>query len=233
MAEDKFSISVFFPCHNEAANIESVVNKAVVVLEGLGADFEVIIVDDGSRDGTGNIANRLAYSDQRIRVVHHELNLGYGGALRSGFAACRKDLVFYTDGDGQFDIGEMPDLLRFMKDFDIVSCYRLKRRDGVLRAFFGWLWSKLISMLFGLEVRDVDCAFKLYRRRIFDEIELSCGGAMIDSEVLVKAARAGYRMTQHPVHHYPRRAGRQSGASIRVISRAFAELFVLYCRKCR
>jgi glycosyltransferase involved in cell wall biosynthesis len=230
VAADKLSISVFLPCHNEAGNIEAVVERAVGVLEELGADFEVIVVDDGSRDGTGEIADAMAGRDERIRAVHHERNLGYGAALRSGFAACKKEFVFYTDGDGQFDIGEMPSLLPLMEDCDIVSCYRLDRRDGVLRVFFGWLWSALVSTLFALKIRDVDCAFKLYRRRIFDDIELSCSGAVIDSEVLVKAARAGYKITQRGVRHYPRKTGRQSGASIRVLLRAFAELFRFYRR---
>jgi len=163
-------------------------------------------------------------------VVHHQRNLGYGAALRSGFGAATKELVFYTDGDGQFDITEMPPLIDLIKEYDIVSCYRINRRDNLIRKINGWGWSRLTSLLFGLKIRDVDCAFKLYKREIFDNIELSSKGALIDTEVLARAVRKGYRITQRGVHHYPRTAGSQTGANIKVILRAFGELFKLYRR---
>jgi glycosyltransferase involved in cell wall biosynthesis len=221
------SISVFFPCYNEQANVARVAEQAVRVLEGLGADYEVIIVDDGSADATGRLADEIAAGNDRVRVVHHERNLGYGAALQSGFRAARKELVFYTDGDGQFDIGEMPALLPLMNDYDIVSCYRMNRRDNVVRKINGWLWTKVTGLVFSLKVRDVDCAFKLYRRSIFDRIKMESTGALIDTEILARAARKGYTITQRGVHHYPRTAGRQSGASLRVILRAFRELWQL------
>ncbi|HNY78871.1 MAG: glycosyltransferase family 2 protein [Sedimentisphaerales bacterium] len=221
------SISVFFPCYNEQANVARVAKQAVRVLEGLGADYEIIIVDDGSADETGRIADEIAAGNDRVRVVHHERNLGYGAALQSGFRAARKELVFYTDGDGQFDIGEMPALLPLMNDYDIVSCYRMNRRDNVVRKINGWLWTKVTGLVFSLKVRDVDCAFKLYRRSIFDRIKMESTGALIDTEILARAARKGYTITQRGVHHYPRTAGRQTGASLRVILRAFRELWQL------
>jgi glycosyltransferase involved in cell wall biosynthesis len=221
------SISVFFPCYNEQASVARVAQQAVRVLEGLGADYEVIIVDDGSADETGRIADEIATDNDRIRVIHHEHNLGYGAALQSGFRAARKELVFYTDGDGQFDVNEMPALLPLMDDYDIVSCYRMNRQDNVIRKINGWLWTKVTGLVFSLKVRDVDCAFKLYRRSIFDRIKMESTGALIDTEILARAVRKGYTITQKGVHHYPRTAGRQTGASLRVVLRAFKELWQL------
>jgi len=221
------SISVFFPCYNEQENVGRTVEKALEVLERLNADFEVIIVDDGSSDGTGQIADEIAGRDGRVKVVHHEGNLGYGAALQSGFKAATKEFVFYTDGDGQFDINEMPSLLALMERYDIVSCYRLNRQDSLIRKINGWCWTRLVCLVFGLKIRDIDCAFKLYKREIFDKIELSSIGALINAEILARAARKGYRITQKGVHHYPRTAGKQTGANLRVILRAFKELFKL------
>ncbi|TSA53029.1 MAG: glycosyltransferase family 2 protein [Planctomycetaceae bacterium] len=224
------SISVFFPCYNEQENVGRTVEKALEVMQKLNADFEAIIVDDGSSDGTGRIADEIAGRDGRVKVVHHEGNLGYGAALQSGFKAATKELVFYTDGDGQFDINEMPPLLALMERYDIVSCYRLNRQDSFIRKINGWCWTMLVCLMFGLKVRDIDCAFKLYKREIFNKIELSSTGALIDAEILARAARKGYRITQKGVHHYPRTSGEQSGASLRVILRAFKELFKLQRR---
>ena len=224
------SISVFFPCYNEQENVSQTIEKALEVLEKLNVDFEIIIVDDGSADKTGQIADEIAGQDSRIKVVHHKHNLGYGAALQSGFMAAAKKLVFYTDGDGQFDINEMPPLLTLMEQYDIVSCYRLNRQDSIIRKINGWCWTKLVCLMFGLKIRDIDCAFKLYKREIFDKIEMSSTGALIDAEILARAARKGYRITQKGVHHYPRTSGRQTGASIRVILRAFKELFRLQSR---
>ena len=224
------SISVFFPCYNEQENVGRTVEKALEVMQKLNADFEVIIVDDGSSDGTGQIADEIADREGRVKVVHHEGNLGYGAALQSGFKAATKELVFYTDGDGQFDMNEMPPLLALMEQYDIVSCYRLNRRDSIIRKINGWCWTRLVCLMFGLKIRDIDCAFKLYKREIFDKIELSSTGALIDAEILARAARKGYRIIQKGVHHYPRTSGEQSGANIRVVLRAFKELFKLQRR---
>jgi glycosyltransferase involved in cell wall biosynthesis len=221
------SISVFFPCYNEQENIARTVEQAISVLEKLSADFEVIIVDDGSADRTGRIADEIAARNSRVKVVHHRTNLGYGAALQSGFKAATKELVFYTDGDGQFDLNEMPSLLPLIKQYDIVCGYRLNRRDNLIRKINGWCWTKLVCLLFGMKVRDIDCAFKLYKREIFDSIKLSSTGALISAEILARAVRKGYSLTQKGVHHYPRTAGAQTGASLRVIFRAFKELFKL------
>jgi len=224
------SISVFFPCYNEQDNVARTVENALAVLRKLNADFEVIIVDDGSFDETARIADGLAARQSAVKVVHHPTNLGYGAALQSGFKAATKQLIFYTDGDGQFDIAEMPPLLPLIDRYDIVSCYRLNRRDSIIRKINAWCWTKLVCLLFGLKIRDIDCAFKLYKSEIFKDMKLQSAGALIDAEILARAARKGYTITQKPVHHYPRTAGKQTGANLRVILRAFKELFRLYGR---
>jgi len=221
------SISVFFPCYNEQENVARTTEQALTVLEQLNADFEIIIVDDGSADATGKIADEIAAKNSRVKVVHHPGNRGYGAALQSGFKAATKELVFYTDGDGQFDIAEMPPLLPLMKQYDIVSCYRLNRQDSFVRKINAWCWTKFVCLLFGMKIRDIDCAFKLYRRELFDNIELLSSGALIDTEILARAIRSGRTIIQKGVHHRPRAAGTQTGANVKVILRAFKELFEL------
>ncbi|MHC4084554.1 MAG: glycosyltransferase family 2 protein [Planctomycetota bacterium] len=221
------SISVFFPCYNEQGNVARTVQNALDVLENLKADFEVIIVDDGSRDDTAKIADEIAAQNSRVKVVRHPDNLGYGAALQSGFKAAKKNLVFYTDGDGQFDIKEMPPLLPLMEKFDIVCCYRLNRQDPLVRKINGWAWTKLVCLVFGMKIRDIDCAFKLFKTKIFENMVLSSTGALIDAEILARAVRKGCSVTQKGVHHYPRTAGTQTGANLKVILRAFKELFKL------
>jgi len=232
VANDKtpVSISVFFPCYNEQDNIARTVQQSLGVLEKLDADFEVIIVNDGSTDKTGQIADQITKQNKNVKVVHHPENLGYGAALQSGLKAATKKLVFYTDGDGQFDINEMPSLLPLIKQYDIVCGYRINRQDNLIRKINGWCWTKLVCLLFGMKVRDIDCAFKLYKREIFDDIKLSSSGALISAEILARALRKGYSLTQKGVHHYPRTAGAQTGANLRVILRAFKELIRLRCR---
>jgi len=222
------SISIFFPCYNEQDNVARTTELAIAVLEKLNADYEVIIVDDGSKDATGQIADKIAARNKRVRVVHHPTNLGYGAALQSGFRAAAKELVFYTDGDGQFDISEMPPLLPLIKQYDIVSCYRLNRQDNMIRKINAWCWTKLVCFLFKMKIRDIDCAFKLYKREIFDNIKMVSTGALIDTEILAWATRKGYVVTQRGVHHYLRTSGTQTGAKLGVIIRAFRELFELY-----
>jgi glycosyltransferase involved in cell wall biosynthesis len=221
------SISVFFPCYNEQGNVVRTVQNALDVLENIKADFEVIIVDDGSHDDTAKIADEIAAQNSRVKVVRHPVNRGYGAALQTGFKAAKKELVFYTDGDGQFDIKEMPPLLPLMEKFDIVSCYRLNRQDSFVRKLNGWAWTKLVCFVFGMKIRDIDCAFKLFKAKIFENMELSSTGALIDAEILARVVRKGCSVTQKGVHHYPRTDGEQTGANFKVILRAFKELFKL------
>jgi glycosyltransferase involved in cell wall biosynthesis len=221
------SLSVFFPCYNEQENVERVTRRACEVLEGMVKDWEIIIVNDGSGDRTGQIADSLAAADPRIKVVHHERNLGYGMALRSGFAAATKPYVFYTDGDGQFDMKELDKLLELREQADIISRYRRQRQDSFIRRLNAGCWGWLVQRALKFRCRDVDSAFKLYRREIFDRIQLKSTGAMIDAEVLARASRLGYTIRTVPVTHLPRRAGTQTGAKLRVILRAFKELLRL------
>jgi glycosyltransferase involved in cell wall biosynthesis len=191
-------------------------------------EFEVIVVDDGSTDGTGGIAEVLAASDKRIRVVHHFTNLGYGAALKSGFAAARFDWVFYTDSDGQFDVEDIDLLLPHAEAFDAVVGYRTHRSDHAIRKLNQVLWSLLVRRVLGIDSPDVDCAFKLVRRASLERIgPLVSDGAVISAELLVKLERSGARVKQVGVPHYPRVAGKPSGANPRVIARAFGELFRL------
>lgn len=207
--------------------MEPLTQKAIEVLDRIGGDYEIIIVDDGSIDRTGAIADRLAAENGRIRVVHHPVNGGYGAALQSGFRAATKELVFYTDGDGQFDLDELPPLLPLISRFDIVSGYRINRQDGWMRKLNAFCWGRLVRLLFDLPYKDIDCAFKLYRRSLFDGMELLSTGALIDTEILARAKRKGCTITQVGVHHYPRIAGKATGARLSVILRAFRELLKL------
>ncbi|MCF7973283.1 MAG: glycosyltransferase family 2 protein [Phycisphaerae bacterium] len=221
------SVSVFFPCFNEQDNIRALVEKTLKTLEPLNTDFEIVIVNDGSSDRTREVADALADTYEPVRVIHHDTNLGYGAALQSGFRGANKDLIFYTDGDGQFDIAELPPLLDLIRDCDIVSCYRLNRQDPLIRKINGWCWTRLVCLVFGLRLRDIDCAFKLYKREVFEGMPLCSTGALIDTEVMARATRKGCRIVQRGVHHYPRTAGMQTGANLRVVLRAFVELFHL------
>lgn len=221
------SLSIFFPCFNEKETIRSLTEKCLAVASQVTDDFEIILVDDGSTDGTSAMADRLASEQGCVRVVHHPQNRGYGAALQSGFRAATKEYVFYTDGDGQFDVNEIPLLLPLIDRYDIVSAYRLKRQEGFIRKLNASCWATLVNLLFHLDLKDIDCAFKLYKRDIFDHITMSSTGALIDTEILARAKRKGYTITQIGVHHYPRIAGKATGANIKVILRAFRELFKL------
>jgi len=221
------SLSIFMPCYNEEANVERVSKAAIDAGRLVTDDLEVIIVNDGSRDRTGEIADRLAATDPRIRAVHNIPNQGYGGAVVRGLTEARKEWIFFTDGDGQFDMNEIPLLVELLDRCDFAVGYRLKRADPWIRKLNAWAWCTLVRALFGLKVRDIDCAFKLLPRRLMQEIKLESRGALISTELLARAARAGYRIDEVGVHHYPRTAGTQTGAKFRVILRAFRELFRL------
>ena len=228
--EQQISISVFFPCYNEQDNVRQTTQRAVEVLEGLKADYEIILVNDGSADQTGARADAIAAGNNRVRVVHHAHNMGYGAALQSGIRAAKKKLVFFTDGDGQFDIGEIKLVLPLIEQNDIVCGYRLDRKDPFVRKLNGWMWTRLVNLLFGMHIRDIDCAFKLFRAEIFEGMKMSSAGALISAEILARATRRGFRIEEVGVHHYPRKTGKQTGAKLTVILRAFKELFKLYNR---
>jgi glycosyltransferase involved in cell wall biosynthesis len=233
--ENKPEISLFYPMYNEEGNIELAVRRAHEVLGPLTSAYEIIIVNDGSTDRTGEIAVRLARESPRVRVVAHENNLGYGAALRSGIGAARLPLIFYTDGDNQFDLGELPSLLPLLAGAHIVTGYRFNRQDGLIRLLNARIFNFASGLLFGFCVKDINCAFKIYRKEIFSRMRLLTTGAIIDLEILAKAKSLGYRIREVGVSHYPRRAGSQTGARSSVILRAMREIlrlrFDLWFRK--
>jgi glycosyltransferase involved in cell wall biosynthesis len=218
------SLSIFFPCHNEEDNVERVTRAALRTAADVANTCEIIIVDDGSRDRTGEIADRLAADIPEVRAVHNRPNRGYGGAVVRGLTEARMEWVFFTDGDGQFDIDELPKLINLLDTCDVAIGYRMKRADPWIRTLNGHCWTLLVRLLFGLKVRDVDCAFKLLPRSLVDAIEFRSEGALISTELLAKAQNRGLRIAEVGVGHYPRTAGEQSGASLKVILKAFYEL---------
>ena len=224
------ALSFFFPAHNEAENIEAFVAEALEVLPRLADEFEVIAVDDGSRDATPEIADRLAAADPRVRVVHHEVNKGYGAALRSGFRAAQHELVCFLDGDRQFkvaDIGRLLERLDAQDQPDVVVGYRLKRADPAIRLAYARAYRFALRIFFGLRVRDPDCACKLFRRSALEEIRLESGGAFMSAELLIKLTQRGRRLVEAGVPHYPRIAGAASGANPRVVLRAVRDFWTL------
>jgi glycosyltransferase involved in cell wall biosynthesis len=199
----------------------------VKTLESFNADYEVIVVNDGSRDRTAEILTQLHEANPRVRMVAHERNQGYGAAVWTGFISATKDLVFLTDGDKQFDVDELSLLLPMMDGADMVIGYRHKRADPPMRLLNAWGWKLLVNGLFGYTARDIDCAFKLFRRRILDRVDVHSRGATFSAEFLIKARRLGYIIRERAVSHYPRPAGQATGAKPAVILRAFRELWQL------
>jgi glycosyltransferase involved in cell wall biosynthesis len=225
------SISAVLPAYNEEAIIERTVRHVAGVLAGLATDFEIIVTNDGSHDHTGQVLADLQASDPQLnlRVVTHERNRGYGAAVASGFDAARKDLVFLTDGDKQFDVTELSGFLPAMDgQTDLVIGWRRNRADPLMRKLNALGWKTLVNLLFGFTARDVDCAFKLFRRRVWESMTVHARGATFSAEFLIKARRLGFHVKELPVSHLPRTAGSPTGARLDVIVRAFAELFQLW-----
>jgi glycosyltransferase involved in cell wall biosynthesis len=225
------SISAVLPAYNEEAIIERTVRHVAGVLSNLAGEFEVIVSNDGSRDRTGAILAELAESapDLHLKVVTHARNCGYGAALASGFDAASKDLIFLTDGDKQFDVSDLADFLPAMDArTDLVIGWRRNRADPPMRLLNARAWKMLVNGLFGYTARDVDCAFKLFRRQVWQSLTVHARGATFSAEFLVKARRLGFTVKELPVGHYPRTAGSPTGARLHVIVRAFLELFHLW-----
>ncbi len=227
-------LSYFFPAHNEEANLEGLVVEALATLPSFAERFEIVIVDDGSRDSTPQIADRLAAANPDVvRVVHHPTNYGYGAALRSGFRASRYALIAFTDGDRQFhvvDVGRLLERLAEADRPDVVVGYRIKRADPIVRTMYARAYRLAVRIFFGLPVRDIDCACKVFRRESLAGIHVESGGAFFSAELLIKLRAAGRRIVEVGVPHYPRTAGSQTGAKPRVVARAVADFWNLRLR---
>jgi len=228
MTERAPTLSLVFPAFNEAENLPALFESAISIGESLELDFEIVIVDDGSQDRSAELLADSSARDSRIRTVHHAANRGYGAALRSGLREARGELVFFSDADLQFDLGEIRRLLEHAQDFDIVAVSRFPRRDPWIRRAIAGVWGALVRRLFDLPVRDIDCAFKVFRRDVLDAIPIESIGAFVNTEILARARAAGFAIKQVPVSHRRRRSGRQTGAHPRVIARALIELSQLY-----
>jgi len=219
-------LSVFLPCHNEEGNVQRVVEALESELPKISTRYEIVVIDDGSRDRTGEIADRLAAANPNIKVVHHRINRGYGAAVISGIHACTEPWVMLCDGDGQFDASDIARLTARASDFDVVVGRRADRADPVIRRINGKAWTLLMRLTLGIRVSDIDCGLKLFRRDLLTGVSLQSTGAMISAELMAHLTRRA-DICEVDVRHLPRVAGEQSGANIKVIARAFKELFLL------
>lgn len=222
----KPSISFFCPAYYDEGNIRTTVENAIVTLERVAKSFDVTIVEDGSPDNTAAEADKLAEEYSSVRVIHNPVNLGYGGALKTGFAAATKhDIVAYTDGDGQYDFSEFENLLKVWDGVSVVSAYRLNRADTATRVLQTKVFGFLLRMFFGLRVADVNCSMKLFPRKVLDQINITSDSAFIDAEILIKLSRLGVNIDQVGVHHFPRLHGAASGAKPSVVFTTIFDMF--------
>ena len=218
------SLSVIFPAFNEEANIRALVEDACRIIPKFAPVFEIIVVNDGSKDRTGEICDDLAVEFSDVRVVHHAGNKGYGAALKTGIERARYDVIFFTDSDGQFDLREVTTLLEQTDAYDIVAGYRARRHDPPHRLLFAWGWNILVRQVLGIRIRDIDCAFKAFNRHVFNRIQVQSAGAMVNTEIFAQASAFGMTVKEVPVSHFPRRHGEPTGDNVAVISKAFREL---------
>jgi glycosyltransferase involved in cell wall biosynthesis len=222
-------LSIFFPAYNDSGTIASLVITALRTARKLTPDHEVIVVNDGSADGTAEILEELASIYPQVRVVHHDRNRGYGGALRTGFASATRELVFYTDGDAQYDPAEMAALWqRFDDSVDLVNGYKISRSDPLHRIIVGRIYHYTVKLLFGLTVRDVDCDFRMMRRSIFDTVHLEKNSGVICLEMMKKITDAGFRIAEVPVHHYHRAYGKSQFFNFRRLYRTAIDVMKLW-----
>ena len=222
------TLSVIFPAFNEEHNIRDTVESAREILPVIADTWEVIVVNDGSIDATAAICDDLVRAYPDVRVVHHEGNRGYGAALTSGVLEAQHDLIFFTDSDGQFDLHDLQQFMQWSDAYDIVIGYRGKRRDPLHRLINAFGWNLLVRLVLGLHVRDIDCAFKLFQRTVFDRVQIRSVGAMVNTEILAQATSLGMSIREVEVNHFPRRHGKPSGANLGVIVKAFRELLRLW-----
>ncbi|MDZ7331443.1 MAG: glycosyltransferase family 2 protein [candidate division KSB1 bacterium] len=225
----KKSLSIFFPVYNDWATIGSLVAQAITTAEKLTDDYEIILVNDGSRQMTVDVLNHLEKTYDKVRVVHHEKNRGYGGALRTGFKECKKDLIFYTDGDAQYDVTELTKLFERMNGkVDIVNGWKIKRSDPFYRVIIGKFYHYFTKWLFGFKIRDVDCDFRLMKREIFDNIELESDSGLICVEMIKKMTDAGYVFDEVGVTHHFRPSGKSEFFNFKRIFRVGVDMMKLW-----
>lgn len=223
------SISVFFPCYNDKGTIASLVLDARTVLEKITDDYEIIVVDDGSTDGSRDLLLAMQGDTPQLKLVMHENNRGYGGALRSGFKAASKELVVYTDGDGQYDVKELPLLLEKMADgIDVVNGYKIKRNDPLYRIVIGWLYQYFIKALFQIKIKDVDCDFRLIRKKAVEAIKLESNTGTICIELVKKIEKAGFKFKEVGVHHYFRTYGKSQFFNFKRVFKTLSGIISLW-----
>ncbi len=220
-------LSIVLPAYDEEENVGSAEARMIEAAEPLFEEIEVVVVDDGSRDATAERVREIARADPRVRLLQHPRNRGYGAAVASGLRAASRPLVFDTDSDLQFDPHQIHDLVARIDEFAIAIGYRKNRQDPWFRKLNAWAWNRLQRLIFGLAVRDVDCAFKLLRREVLEHLPLAAEGAFFSTELLLRARAAGYAFVEVPVDHFPRHAGAPTGARLGVIGKAFREMWRL------
>jgi glycosyltransferase involved in cell wall biosynthesis len=229
--KDLNTFSLFMPVFNEEANIEKTIRDSDNVLKKLPIqDYEIIAVNDGSKDSTLEVLKKIQKEIPKLKIINHEINKGYGAALSTGFENSKNDLVCFIDSDGQFDFSEVTTLMDLIKTCDVVVGYRMDRQDPLIRKINGWGWTMIANILLGLRVRDIDCAFKLFKQEVVKEIlpiESTRGGT-VNPEILAKVVKKGFKIKEVGVHHYSRIMGEQTGANLVVIINSFKDLFKLW-----
>lgn len=231
MSGDKYpSLSAFFPAYNDAPSLPSLISSMFAVLEEHVEDYEVIVVNDGSKDDTGRVLDQLrTLHGPRLRVITHPQNRGYGAALRSGFAAARKQLVFYTDGDGQYDVHELPVLLAQLGPYTgFVNGYKLERHDPLHRVWIGKTYNRFARFLFGIQIRDIDCDYRLIQRELIEQMSLESTSGTVCIELVRQLEMSGWEFAEVGVHHYPRLHGRSQFFRLRSLLVTFCQLARLY-----
>jgi glycosyltransferase involved in cell wall biosynthesis len=217
-------VSVIFPAFNEEGNIRCTVETLIPVLPKVAMKWKIIVVDDGSSDATALVCDELKVQFPEVEVIRHGQKRGYGAALKSGIMSAKYDLIFFSDSDGQFDFRDLEQLIFWSEDYDIVAGYRAKRQNPLCRRINALGWNVLVRQVLGIKIRDIDCAFKVFRRSVFDHVQIRCVGAMVNTEILAQATQLGMRVREVKVSYFPRRQGKQSGANVHVIIKTFREL---------
>jgi len=231
MENNEISISLCFPAFNEEANIKEAISSSVTVLDKISSDWEIIVVDDGSSDTTAEIVEKIALSEKRVRLLRHDKNRGYGAALKSGFYSATKQWIWLNASDNQFNPEDIYELLPYTQDYEVISGYRFNRADPLYRKINARLYHLFIYAVLGLNLKDMDCGFKLIRSDVFKVIALKSEGALIDAEFFAKCEKQGFKVKEVMVGHKPRRHGTQTGASVFVIAKMFVEVFKLKMRE--